>query len=236
MTKTHLLLLASCALLWSGLADAQNLVLSSRLEISAWETLCPANHWCLTIRTIDLQTTKPLPGALLSAGECGTVVADSTGQARLECSEEGEVQVQVASIGYRLAGGGLRVAPGHAYTGIATLRPIQAGTFSPHPYLLPACGDQRGDESKRACLEVTLEEEQVRLAAVLDSARAVASGSATLDSAQAAWHVYVVTHCQSRGALELPASAARVAELDCRLRLTEQRVYQFLDWIQRPTR
>ena len=215
---------------------AQNLVLASRLEISRSQAPCPAGRWCLTIRAADLETTEPVPDAFVSAEECGAVVTDSTGLARLECAQEGEVQVQVGAIGYRPAGGALLVGPSHSYNGTASLRRFQGGGFSGHPYVFPACSDQWGDESKGRCLEVKLDERRVRLAELVESARAVAANSAIFDSAQAAWKTYIAAHCQSRAALEQTPSGSRVADLDCRLQLTEQRVYQLLDWIWRPPR
>jgi len=236
MPRTVFVLVAVGLLPAQESMDAQNLVLESRLEISYTQAPCPANRWCLTVQATDLETTEPLPDAFVSAGECGAVVTDSAGLARVQCAEVGEVQVQVASIGYRPAEGALIVTPSHSYNGTASLRRLQNGGFSGHPYMIPACSDQWGEASKRKCLEVKLEERRLRLAALLESAQAVAADSAAFDSAQAAWRLFIAGHCQSRGALEPSPSASRVAELDCRLHLTEQRIYQLLDWIWRPPR
>jgi uncharacterized protein YecT (DUF1311 family) len=215
---------------------AQNLVLASQLEIHHTEAPCPADRWCLSIRVTDLETTAPLPDALVSGGECGSVVADSSGLARVECAEEGEVQVHVASIGYRSAGGTLLVTPGHSFYGTASLRPVQDDAFIVDLFMFPPCSDRWGDESKRKCLEIKLEEGEVRLAELLESARVAAADSALFDSAQAAWRLYIAAHCQSRGALEPTPSSSRVAELECRLQLTTERVYQLGYWTWRPRR
>jgi uncharacterized protein YecT (DUF1311 family) len=219
-------------------AVAQNLIVASRLEVTASPRSCQPDQWCLSLEVLDSQTLQPLETPWLYVAGCGTVLGDTAGRVQIVCSQTGRLQLRVQALGWEYASGSLPVELGHSYTGTARLVPVDNPEPEGFSIPLAPCAASN-QEDQRRCLAFELEQEQRRLVEELDSARVNTPrtlSAALLDSAQAAWERFVPVQCRGEASLAATPSAAAIADLDCRLRLTEARIYELGAWVWKPRR
>jgi uncharacterized protein YecT (DUF1311 family) len=230
-------LLSLTAVLRPVQATAQNLVQTSRLEVALGSRPCQPGQWCLFLHVSGAPPAQPIPGAFLLIPDCGTAVADSTGQIDVRCSQAGTPDLEVHAIGFWPASGLLSVELGRSYSGTATLLPAAAPRET-DGFVLPPCA-MPDEEGQRRCLALELQDAELRLSEAFDSARASSPSTLSLsflDSAQTAWERFVTAQCRGEASLRPPGSGATITQLDCRLRLTERRIYQLGEWTWRPRR
>jgi hypothetical protein len=224
--RVHLPLLLCAFLAGSNVSAQRSPGRESSITITRSSSQCAAEAWCLTVEVRGLEvlvpsSTRVLSGALVSVPDCGSKAADTTGTVALSCSRSGTAELLVRQIGFLPARASVSAVSGASYLATVTLAPASEDpiidTFS-----FP-CEEWDAAEDRIRCFEALLDDVRGRLAAELDSTRALVLDPALLDSAQVVWEQFVGLHCKLQASLaedDLPP----VEELSCRHWFTEGRI------------